>query len=98
MKTIRVVDTSAVDALKSNSRSADEVQEPPEKGISSMTWLRNLPIARKFTLAFGIVCGPVHRARRLHVLRPSGHRGQEPGSEHQCFSLGHYAFRTPAAG
>ena len=22
-----------------------------------MTWLRNLPIARKFLLAFGIVCG-----------------------------------------
>ena len=34
---------------------ADEIRVSTEKGIS-MTWLRNLPIARKFTLAFGTVC------------------------------------------
>jgi methyl-accepting chemotaxis protein len=37
--------------------SADEIRESHQERDFFMTWLRNLPIARKFAVAFGIVCG-----------------------------------------
>jgi methyl-accepting chemotaxis protein len=41
--------------LKFNASPADERQVSPKKG-TFMAWLRNIPIARKFTYAFGVVC------------------------------------------
>jgi methyl-accepting chemotaxis protein len=39
------------------ARRADEIGRLKEEEVTAMRWLRNLPVSRKFTFAFGIVCG-----------------------------------------
>jgi hypothetical protein len=39
------------------ARRADEIGRLREEEVTAMRWLRNLPVSRKFTFAFGIVCG-----------------------------------------